>query len=111
MSGYYDTMQVCKKFGHKITDMHDLYPNHRQNFCEKCGSETIFECQYCKARIRGYYHVEGVIGGRGPEVPLNCHQCGKSYPWKRIVSIKKFFIMCIYPIKYIIDAIISIFKK
>jgi hypothetical protein len=111
MSSHYDTMQVCKKWGHKVTDFFDTYPNHRQNFCEKCGSDTTFKCPHCHTGIRGYYHVDGVVGGRGPDVPLNCHQCGKSYPWKRKVLVKKFLIDCVSPLKYVVDGVISIFKK
>lgn len=111
MGDYYDTMQVCRKWGHKVTDTYDSYPNHRQNFCEKCGSDTVFQCAQCNTNIRGYYHVEGVIGGGGPEVPLNCHHCGKPYPWRNKALVKKFFIACVSPLKYVVDGVISIFKK
>jgi hypothetical protein len=111
MGSYYDTMQVCKRWGHIVTDMYDSYPNHRQNYCEKCGSTTVFKCSHCNTKIRGYYHVEGVIGGGGPDVPLNCHFCGKLYPWKRKVLIKKCLTALISPIKYVVDGVIGIFKK
>ena len=41
MGSYYDTMQVCKNWGHKITDTYDSYPNHRQDFYARCGSDTF----------------------------------------------------------------------
>ena len=111
MSSYYDTMQTCQKWGHKITDMYDSYPNHRQNFCEKCGSNTVFKCLHCNTKIRGYYHVEGVVGGGGADVPLNCHNCGKSYPWKNRALLKIGFASLVAPAKYVVDGVIGIFKK
>jgi len=111
MSDHYDTMQVCKNWGHKITDYYDDLPNHRQEYCDKCGGETVISCEYCKERIRGFYHVDGVIGGPSPEVPLHCHKCGKPYSWRT----KRFIInsakTLVSPIKYIFDSIIGIFKK
>ncbi len=109
--GHYDTMQACKRWGHKITDMHSTRPYHGQKFCEKCGSETMIKCSYCGAKIKGYYHAKGVIGFPGPPVPLNCHQCGKSYPWaqrRRILNLLKTISS---PIKYAFDSIIGIFAK
>jgi len=110
--GYYDTMQVCRTWGHKITASYDSSPNCRQDFCEKCGSITIFKCENCGEKIRGYYHVPGVIGfGYETEVPLNCHKCGSPYPWRKKLLLKNFFKICISPLKYIIDSAVSIFKK
>lgn len=112
MSSYYDTMQVCRKNGHLITDTYDTYPEHRQSFCDKCGSETIYKCPHCDTKIKGYYHVEGVFSVfGGPGVPLNCHQCGRKYPWKNKVLVKNFFKTCVAPLKYVVDGVISIFKK
>lgn len=104
-------MQVCKRWGHQITDMYNSYPNHRQDFCEKCGSATTFKCEYCDTNIRGYYHVEGVVGGGSATVPLNCHKCGKGYPWRRKLLAKKTAVMIVAPAKYIVDSVIGIFKK
>lgn len=81
-NSYYDTMQVCEKNGHKITDCYDSYPEVRQDHCQKCGSETITRCPTCRTEIRGYRHFKNIVGGSGPDVPLYCHQCGKPYPWK-----------------------------
>jgi hypothetical protein len=111
MSRYYDTMQVCRKWGHKITDMYDSYPNDRQKFCKKCGSNTVYKCLHCDTKMKGYYHVERVIGGSKPEVPLNCHECGKPYPWQRILFIKKIASVTVSYMKYLIDAIVGVFKK
>ena len=111
MSSYYDTMQVCKKLGHKITDYYDTLPNHRQDHCHKCGSMTITSCEFCKTKIKGHYHVSGVIGGSRPNVPLYCHKCGKPYPWKNILYAKKLGKILISPAKYIVDSVVGIFKK
>lgn len=62
--GYYEVMQVCLK-GHQITDYYNSLPELRQEFCNKCGAKTIYQCPQCHAPIRGDYVVEGVIGG-GP---------------------------------------------
>ena len=78
--GEYDTMQVCLN-GHQITDRYYSQPEHRQDFCEKCGAETIIECPNCEEEIRGYYNVEGVIAPSTTDVPDYCHSCGEAYPW------------------------------
>lgn len=79
--GEYDVMQVCKQ-GHKITERYATHPEHRQNYCEVCGSETITSCQECGASIRGNYDVDGVVAvGSDKDVPSYCHDCGESYPW------------------------------
>lgn len=81
--GEYDTMQVCRN-GHQITDSYHGAPEFRQNFCEKCGAETIIECQECGAEIQGKYNVEGVVSvGSSKEVPSFCHNCGEPYPWNK----------------------------
>jgi hypothetical protein len=104
-------MQACKRWGHIVTDTYDTHPSHRQNFCDRCGSSTVYKCSYCGAKIRGYYHVDGVIGGGGPDVPLNCHSCGRGYAWKNKVLVKIIAIKCASPAKYLLDGVISIFKK
>lgn len=109
--GYFDTMQVCRKSGHKITDMYDSYPDDGQKYCGKCGSETIYKCPVCDVKIRGFYHVEGVVGFNGPEVPLNCHNCGKSYPWKKNLILRKNVYSIFGCAKYIFDKLIGIIKR
>ena len=86
--GSYDTMQVCVKCGHQITTCYDSFPAHRQGYCEECGNKTVFQCPSCNEKIRGFYHMSGVTGGSNPEVPMNCHNCGKDYPWKKILLRK-----------------------
>jgi len=86
---FYDTMQVCIKNGHKITEYYDTAPEERQNNCDKCGSNTVIKCESCEAKIRGYHHLEHVAGGSGVPVPKFCHNCGKSYPWRKKLKVKK----------------------
>lgn len=85
---YYDTMQVCLN-GHQITAYYDSSPENRMDFCNKCGEKTIYQCQNCNEKIRGYHHVTGVISLHGVPIPSNCHKCGKSYPWKSKTSATK----------------------
>ena len=84
---YYDTMQVCLK-GHKITEMYSS-STRRQNFCDNCGKKTITECPHCDASIRGYYHMDGVVSVSSTPIPMNCHNCGQAYPWRRRISLVK----------------------
>ena len=79
---YYHTAQVCLN-GHVITRMLDKSPERSQAFCSECGRPTISECPDCKASIRGYYFVPGVIGVSSEEerTPAFCYACGKPYPW------------------------------
>ena len=92
MSGYYDVQQVCEN-GHQINECCKEMPEICQNFCDKCGAKTITKCLHCDTEIRGYYIDPGIIGGGGSEVPLHCHNCGKSYPWteNRIMSAIQIF--------------------
>ncbi len=90
--GEYDTMQVCRE-GHKITEHYDAKPEHRQKYCENCGSETLTECPECGASIRGHYSESGVQTsdeaegltpmGSGRPVPSYCHGCGTAHPWNQ----------------------------
>lgn len=109
--GSYDIMQVCRRWGHQITAIYNRGSQHRQEFCDHCGSKTTYECDSCNTPIRGYYWVEGVIGGISPGVPLNCHKCGSGYPWRTRLLWKRFVLSLVAPFKYLVDAIISIFKK
>jgi hypothetical protein len=76
----YDTAQICMN-GHLINEMASRYPEHNLKSCSKCGAETITACPQCRQSIRGFYHIEGVIGGSPVDVPAFCHGCGRPYPW------------------------------
>lgn len=108
---FYDTMQVCVKNGHKITEFYDTQPKYRQDHCGKCGSRTTTKCEKCAANIRGYYHMEGVIGGPSATIPTNCVYCGESFKWKNRHRAKNLCMTLIAPMKYIIDTVAGVFKK
>ena len=79
--GTYDVQQVCFN-GHQVTDRYYRAPEHRKDFCDKCGEKTIHECPACKAPIKGDYKVEGVCAiGFSTPVPTNCENCGQPFPW------------------------------
>jgi len=78
--GTYDIQQVCLN-GHQITDSYNDFPQHRKNFCDKCGEATIHKCPACSHPIKGFYRVEGVISAHETSVPSHCENCGKPYPW------------------------------
>jgi len=77
---WYDNAQICLN-GHVITEAAIASPEHCQDFCDKCGAETIKKCSHCDADIKGYYHCRGVVGFGGLDLPKFCHKCGKPYPW------------------------------
>ena len=78
--GYYDVAQICKN-GHVINSMARQEPQFNQNFCDKCGEETITACESCNKDIRGYYHLQNVIGVSEIDAPSYCYDCGATYPW------------------------------
>ena len=68
--------------GHVINDRSASQHEHNTPRCDKCGAETITECAKCKTKIRGYYHVPGVVSLMGPgPAPAFCPHCGTGYPW------------------------------
>ena len=78
---WYDTAQICLN-GHTINDASVSYPQSNMKFCDRCGAATITACPDCKAPIKGYYHVPGVIGGGFDYSPPSfCPNCGIPYPW------------------------------
>jgi hypothetical protein len=79
---YFDVAQICTN-GHVANSMAQEYPNSNRDYCDKCGAPTITECPSCKAKIRGYYHVPGVIAMTRYDRPSYCHNCGSPYPWTK----------------------------
>jgi hypothetical protein len=50
--------------------------------CTKCGAKVLRACPECGHRIRGDYHVEGVVAvGFETPVPSFCDRCGAAFPW------------------------------
>jgi len=78
--GIYRIAEVCPN-GHVSTDSADVYPEHREKFCSKCGEATITQCPTCDTNIRGDYYAEGVFGSFGYEPPSFCFNCGSPFPW------------------------------
>jgi len=75
---YYDTAQICLN-GHVISTRAASSPQSNQQYCAKCGAQTITACHHCNSPIRGYYL--GVVGYFEYNKPSYCHNCGKPYPW------------------------------
>lgn len=81
--GEWDIAQVCVK-GHAITDSLGRSPELGQDFCTRCGSKTITQCESCKTKIRGNLIVPGVVAvGFTYHPPKFCHKCGEPYPWTK----------------------------
>lgn len=79
MSGYHNA-QICKN-GHVITSYADHYTYAKENYCSKCGSETITKCLNCSSNIRGREKEYGYLGEY--KAPSYCYNCGKPYPWTK----------------------------
>lgn len=81
-SSGYDMAQICLN-GHIVNDQTERHPHFNKRFCEKCGAETVVQCQQCGTGIQGKYHVRGVaslsITKKSP--PAYCADCGSAYPW------------------------------
>lgn len=75
----YDLAQICLN-GHIINEYAMTQPDFNAAFCKQCGASTLTACDKCSAKIQGYYHIIGVIGG-SYSLPSFCHACGKPYPW------------------------------
>jgi len=78
--GIFRIAEVCPN-GHVSTIYADQFPELREKFCSKCGEATITQCPSCKSNIRGYYYVEGIIGGEEYKLPAFCFNCGKPFLW------------------------------
>jgi hypothetical protein len=77
--GRHLTAAVCLN-GHTATSSAESFPPGK--FCETCGAALIMQCQKCRAAIRGYYHVDGVISlGDHYTPPAFCFNCGEAFPW------------------------------
>ncbi len=64
-----------------MTAYADSQPNSKRSFCPQCGSVTITECPNCAAKIKGHYHIQGVLNIAELEIPPYCDECGKPFPW------------------------------
>jgi hypothetical protein len=50
-----------------------------QNYCSRCGAETITACPSCGESQRGYSLSAAYADKAKPDA--HCHNCGKPYPW------------------------------
>ena len=71
-----DTAQICVN-GHVITAHVHTQPEFCEEFCTRCGEQTIVACQSCKKQIRGLPPWMMIRY----KAPAFCHACGKPYPW------------------------------
>jgi hypothetical protein len=76
----YDTAQICRN-GHVINGFHEMQPQENLEFCQRCGSQTLTSCPWCKAEIRGGAIYGDRNFGTFRDPPAFCHKCGKPYPW------------------------------
>lgn len=84
-----DTMQICKN-GHIINDCFIKYPESNQDYCVKCGKETITECENCNKSIPGQIHYPNVVGGfYTMTAPNYCQYCRHPFPWNKGVRKAK----------------------
>ncbi len=77
---WHDIAQVCIN-GHVVNSCVSVSPEHCQDFCDKCGNQTIQHCPSCHTPIRGEYHVPGVISFSHYTPPHYCLKCGHPFPW------------------------------
>lgn len=71
---------ICRRGHVESTDLSGF--SEAPDRCSKCGAEVLYGCPNCDARIRGYYHVPGVVDLTGGyEPPQFCDKCGQPFPW------------------------------
>jgi hypothetical protein len=76
---HYRPAAICKR-GH--TQTQDLTLGEVGERCPTCGAKVLTGCPKCRTRIRGYYHVSGVISFTGDYAPPRfCDSCGAPFPW------------------------------
>lgn len=76
--------EVCLN-GHQKT-IYSKTIDNPGTFCEECGESIISQCLNCKAGIKGFKRVPGVISiGENIKVPRYCYHCSKPFPWTQIL--------------------------
>lgn len=76
----YQTAAICPE-GHVATSDLELSPDLAGKYCKECGGAILTKCPSCGNRIRGFYHVPGVLT-LAPYYPPNyCEDCGGAFPW------------------------------
>lgn len=75
----YNGATICLN-GHVLSK----YDSNTQNFCERCGKETISTCPSCHASIRGLVELSiAFIGNRPYNAPAFCYSCSSPFPWTK----------------------------
>jgi hypothetical protein len=75
----YRPAAICRR-GHVQTI--DLTHSEVGERCPTCGAKVLTACPTCQARIRGHYHIPGVVHlDSGYTPPRFCDSCGKPFPW------------------------------
>lgn len=76
----YRPAAVCRRGHIRTTDM--VLNPVVEPMCVTCGAPVLTACASCGFRIRGRFHVEGVVGLRSKsQAPDFCDQCGAPHPW------------------------------
>jgi len=78
--GRYSVAQICVN-GHSVNAFSDRYPQHNEEFCQQCGSQTITACEKCNTPIRGKFIAPGSFSSSLYVAPKFCLNCGHAYPW------------------------------
>lgn len=76
--GEYRPAAVCRRGHVETSDTVLISPSTR---CPDCGAQVLTACTNCSKRIRGDYHVEGVVGVGNYTPPDFCDFCGAPHPW------------------------------
>jgi hypothetical protein len=75
----YRPAAICRR-GHVQTI--DLTHSEVGERCPTCGAKVLTACPTCQARIRGHYHIPGVVHLDSGYTPHRfCDSCGKPFPW------------------------------
>ena len=73
---------VCKQghVGKCCMELNEKYTGDLK--CGKCGNDFLINCLSCGCHIKGEPYSDNTWLSL-PFIPSNnCHNCGKSYPWK-----------------------------
>lgn len=54
--GQYDIAQICPN-GHVINAQSRVRPEMNKQFCDRCGEQTLTECENCHKPIQGLHYT------------------------------------------------------
>ena len=98
----YDVALICLN-GHIINSAYRNRIEKNQQYCEKCGSESIYKCAQCENEIRGtrYWLQNRSFEASSNasidpkyELPKFCIHCGEPYPWtkERLRTLREYIL-------------------